>query len=237
MTTPRPSRYYGPTTIPQRVIQPAPPAFFLFSSTTYSASEASTNSVHRCDNDDFNCNSPVPICVRPPPTPRRDSQQNLPIRTYFCRSLYHLEPYGGRQQHEFRDESQDTPKGRSSQFNSPKLVCKQLHAETAGLEIQFNCVIFTPSGGSGKTAEHAFFDFVALMTLKKMDWLSTVIIATNEKCLSATVTRSPDLPHLPALVSFAKHHPTIDIRYQFATSNSTRPSDTLGTISSTWASR
>jgi hypothetical protein len=86
MTTPRPSRYHGPTTIPQRVIQPAPPAFFLFSSTTYSASEASTNSVHRRDNDDFNCNSPVPIRVRPPPTPRRDSQQNLPIRTYFCRS-------------------------------------------------------------------------------------------------------------------------------------------------------
>jgi hypothetical protein len=83
---PRPSRYHGPTPIPQRVNQPAPPAFFLFSSTTYSASKASTNSVHRRDNDEFNYTSLVPTPIRLPPPPRRNSQQNLPICPDFRHS-------------------------------------------------------------------------------------------------------------------------------------------------------
>jgi hypothetical protein len=114
------------------------------------------------------------------------------------------------------DESQNTPDGRSSQFNSLKLVCRQLYAETTGLEIQFNCIIFTPSAGYSKPAEQCFFDFVAPMTLKKLDWLSTVIIATESKCPDPNVARPSDLPHFSALVAFAKHHPTIDLRYQFA---------------------
>jgi hypothetical protein len=54
------------------------------------------------------------------------------------------------------------------------------------------------------------------MTLKKLDWLSTVIIATESKCPDPNVARPSDLPHFSALVAFAKHHPTIHLRYQFA---------------------
>jgi hypothetical protein len=105
-------------------------------------------------------------------------------------------------------------------FNKLKFVCKELYAETAGLEIKFNNVTFTTYAigyGHANTldAEHWFFDFVAPMTLKKMQWLSTVVIATDEKCLSMQVTQAPVLPHLSALITFAKHHPTIEVRYQF----------------------
>jgi hypothetical protein len=113
------------------------------------------------------------------------------------------------------DESQNTPDGRSSQFNSLKLVCKQLYAETAGLEIQFNCIIFTPSACYSKPAEQCFFDFVAPMTLKMLDWLSTVILATEIKCIGPSVRDPSNLPCFSALVAFAKHHPITDVQYQF----------------------
>jgi hypothetical protein len=163
--------------------------------------------------------STAPPSTRPPSAFLR-----LPgeIRNKICQyaltsatPIEHLPGYRTVCGPQFIDRSQDTPKGRSLQFNSLKLVCKQLHAETAGLEIQFNCTIFTPSAGYSKPAEQCFFDFVASMTLKKLDWLSTVIIATEVKCLGPSVRDLPNLPYLSALVAFAKHHPTTDVRYQF----------------------
>ncbi|KAH7091417.1 hypothetical protein FB567DRAFT_274113 [Paraphoma chrysanthemicola] len=116
-------------------------------------------------------------------------------------------------------------------FNNLKLVCRQLHAETAGLEIRFNSLIFAPQSVSPfysnphipvsygkylKAAEQWLFDFVAPMTPKKLQWLSTVIIASGTKCLAMRQSKAPPMPDLSSLAMFCKQHPHIDVRYQFS---------------------
>jgi hypothetical protein len=129
--------------------------------------------------------------------------------------IYHLPPYNASAPPRLTG----TESFYRPHFNLVKFVCKQLYAETAGLEVQFNSVVFTPNAAAStqifKSAEQYFFDFVAPMTLKKLGWLSTVIIATEMKCLGPSVRDPPNLPYFSALVAFAKHHPTTDVRYQF----------------------
>jgi hypothetical protein len=121
-------------------------------------------------------------------------------------------------------------KGHRSSINRLKLVCRQLYAETAGLEIRFNAIVFSPQklspfqsspqlpaseGKYFKAAEQWFLDFVAPMTPNKLQWLSTVIIASGVECLTMIQPKAPPMPDLPSLAMFCKQHPHIDIRYQF----------------------
>ncbi|KAH7081376.1 hypothetical protein BKA63DRAFT_207177 [Paraphoma chrysanthemicola] len=118
-----------------------------------------------------------------------------------------------------------------SLFNKLKLVCRQLHAETAGLEIRFNSIVFAPQpvtpfysnphlpasqGKYLKAAEQWLFDFVAHITHKRLHWLSTVIIASETKCLAMRQSKAPPMPDLPPLAMFCKQHAHIDVRYQFS---------------------
>jgi hypothetical protein len=113
-----------------------------------------------------------------------------------------------------------------------EFVCKQLYAETVGLELQSNNVVFNPDGEVIPTnpyesreysAEQMLLAYTAPMTANKLSWLSTVTIATSLKgpCLQhnlgpyAAVEAGPAIPHFPALVTFAKQNPAIKVRYQF----------------------
>jgi len=115
-------------------------------------------------------------------------------------------------------------------YNKVKFVNKQLYAETAGLEIRFNALLFSaqlvapfrpdphlPAGRNTyrNSAEQWFFTFIAPMTPRKLEWLSTVIIATEVKSLSLMNPEAPAMLDLPALAMFCKQHPKIDLRYQF----------------------
>jgi hypothetical protein len=92
----------------------------------------------------------------------------------------------------------------SQEFNCLKYVYKQLYAETAGLELQFNNVVFSASSTDlyntetfnfiRQSAEQRFFAFVAPMSTSKVNWLFTITIATGQKCLSIRNEDAPDLP-------------------------------------------
>jgi hypothetical protein len=119
--------------------------------------------------------------------------------------------------------------GAHPEFNKIKLVNKQLHSETAGLEVQYNAITFSPQfvlpfrpntvarhNRYSKSAEQWLFDFVAPMKASKLAWLSMVIIDSKAPCLSVTNPKAPPMPDLPALVSFCKQNPEVEVRYQFA---------------------
>ncbi|KAF1848609.1 uncharacterized protein K460DRAFT_403891 [Cucurbitaria berberidis CBS 394.84] len=107
------------------------------------------------------------------------------------------------------------------EFNQLKYVNKQLYAETAGLEIQYNTILFSPqmmphqSALHQKTAEQCFLYFLAPMEASKMSWLTTVIIDSRRHCLAMLNANAPLMPDLPAIVLLCKTNPDIKVRYQF----------------------
>ncbi|KAF1916041.1 hypothetical protein BDU57DRAFT_515880 [Ampelomyces quisqualis] len=114
-------------------------------------------------------------------------------------------------------------------FNKLKFVNRQLWAETAGLELHFNAVVFSSQivrkfnrdpnasidGFMKKCAEEWFFSFCAPMKVQCVDWLKTVIIAPDPQVWGLSQGYSPPMPHLPMLAMFCKSHPSVQIRYQF----------------------
>lgn len=123
--------------------------------------------------------------------------------------------------HSFEEETAPSDTRPHPFFNSLKFVSRQVYAEIAGLELKLNTLFFesqaelqylqAPDTVQKTTAQDWFFDFVESLTEEKLQWLSTVIIASNQKF--------NDVVPLPAvltpLVVFAKDHPNIDVRYQF----------------------
>jgi hypothetical protein len=116
------------------------------------------------------------------------------------------------------------------EFNMLKFVNKQLHAETIGIELQFNAVRFQPyeviplstthlllgtRARINKSAEQWLFAFAAPMTATKLFWLTSVVIDSRVTCLSMDQAKAPAMPDLPALVSFCKAHTHIDVKYLF----------------------
>ncbi|KAF2031004.1 hypothetical protein EK21DRAFT_111452 [Setomelanomma holmii] len=115
-------------------------------------------------------------------------------------------------------------------FNQLKFVFQQLHAETSGLEIRFNAVLFFPQVLAPfhssphlsppddiclKSADRWCLDFVAQMAPHKLQWLSIVIISTGVKCLTLTHRIAPPMLDLPPLAMFCKQHPHVEVRYHF----------------------
>jgi hypothetical protein len=115
-------------------------------------------------------------------------------------------------------------------FNRLRYVCKQLYAETAGMELQFNSILFScqplqPFVAAGrlpahrnpivKSAEQWFQDFTASITRRKLKWLSTVIITSGLECLTMRNLDAPAMPNLPVLATFCKKNPKIELHYYF----------------------
>jgi hypothetical protein len=73
----------------------------------------------------------------------------------------------------------------NSGINQLKFICKQLYAETAGLEVKFNSIVFAEADRAGKSAEELFLEFIQAMTPGKISWLSTVIIESDARRLSS----------------------------------------------------
>jgi len=123
--------------------------------------------------------------------------------------------------HSFEEETAPGDTRPRPFFNSVKFVCRQLYAETAGLELKFNTLLFNaqaelqylqaPGTIQKTTAQDWFFDLVDSLTAEKLQWLSTVILASNQKF--------NDVVPLPAVLNeiadFAKQHPHINVRFHF----------------------
>lgn len=135
-----------------------------------------------------------------------------------------------RRQHRLVEEKALASNPSHPSFNQVKRVCRQLHAETAGLEIQHNAIFFEshkvrPHNRNGmvqamyrpmrKSAEAWFFDFVTPMTPNKLSWLTTVIISAERPALSITNGAAPPMENLSMLAHFCKHNPKIKMCYQF----------------------
>lgn len=152
--------------------------------------------------------------------------------------LYHRPPHPRnthqlnqvRRHHRLVEEKHMVSNTPHFSFNTVKLVCRQLYAETAGLELQHNSILFKshgmrPHNRNGlvqamhrplrKSAESSFFDFVTPMTPTKLEWLSTVIIASDHRALSMLNGAAPPMENLSMLAYFCKQYPNIKMRYQF----------------------
>jgi hypothetical protein len=88
----------------------------------------------------------------------------------------------------------------NSGINQLKFTCKQLYAETAGLELRFNFIVFATVNRAGKSTEELFLEFIQAMAPSKISWLSTVIIESDARYLSSNQNRAPGMPRLAALV-------------------------------------
>lgn len=160
----------------------------------------------------FALSSSAPLYHRPPrPLPTHQlNQTSLHHRLVEEKHMYGIHPH--------------------PEFNSLKFACRQLHAETAGLELQHNALFFKSHSTRPpnhnpfvksmhhklpKSAESWFFDFVTPMAPHKLAWLNTVIIASDHAALSMHNAQSPPMQNLSMLAFFCKQHPRITMRYQF----------------------
>jgi hypothetical protein len=103
----------------------------------------------------------------------------------------------------------------NSGINQLKFACKQLYAETAGLELRFNSIVFAKADRAGKSAEELFLDYIQAMAPGKISWLSTVIIESDARCLSSNQDQAPAMPRFAALIDVCKNCPSITMRYVF----------------------
>lgn len=122
---------------------------------------------------------------------------------------------------------------RCPEFNQLKFVNKQLYKETAGLELQFNRILFSPEQvvfnpqvrpeqphgytwcmyQQVKSAEQGFIEFVQSMKAPKHSWLTKVIVQFDMWSIDMASSNVPPIPLLPALADFCKRHPTTKIQF------------------------
>lgn len=100
------------------------------------------------------------------------------------------------------------------ELNQLKYTCRQLYAETAGLEVKYNALRFElPSDETNAYTSTRFPPFLYDCAPDRRRWLRDVVISVRNPL--ARSLPQPAVDALLALAAFSKKHPSIRVTYEY----------------------